>query len=200
MKKLLLAFLCIFVLATVKLKPLSEMKVSSVTIQNPIQVTYGAVDMSVYGLDASQHVYREISVKEALRFFEEDGSGILFFAKPDGTNSMLAAQVLNEAAKELNVNVYYINTSGTFEKADYEKLQKDLTETFVSDATGKRSFAVPDAIAVHKGEIKAYHVALVDGVTVTSEGVTLTDVQRQELKDIYTDLIVQGADEVTQQQ
>ena len=64
------------------------------------------------------------------------------------------------------------------------------------DASGTASFAVPDVIAINSGKIVDYHVSLVDGVTVTSEGVTLTDVQREQLKQIYEKLMVSAADEV----
>lgn len=196
MKKLLLAFFLIAAAVLFYVDPNQKTVAESVTIVENVELTTETADMSAYGVDNSDGVFQETALSEALRLFDEKGSGILFLAKPDGTNCMIAAQVLHDAASDLGVKVYYVNTSGEFSDEDYTTLTEDIKETFVEDANGTSSFAVPDVIAIHNGEITSYHVSLVDGVTVTSDGVTITDAQREQLKEIYQELIVSAGDEV----
>lgn len=196
MKKLLLSFFLIAAAVLFYVDPENETIAEAAEIKETVKLSSTSADMSAYGVDNSDDVYQEVSLSESLRLFDEKGSGILLLAKPDGTNCMIAAQVLYEAARDLGVKVYYVNTSGEFSDEDYETLTEDIKETFVKDANGSAAFAVPDVIAIKAGEIVDYHVSLVDGVTVTSEGVTLTDVQRQQLKEIYEKLIVAAADKV----
>jgi hypothetical protein len=196
MKKLLLAFFLMAAAVLFYVDPNQKAVAESVTINETVKLESTTADMTAYGVDNSDGVFLEVSLSEALRLFDEKGNGILFLAKPDGTNCMIAAQVLYDAAKDLGVQVYYVNTRGEFSDEDYQTLTEYIKETFVTDANGTSSFAVPDVIGIQKGEITDYHVSLVDGVTVTSEGVTLTDVQREQLKEIYQNLIVSAGDEV----
>ena len=196
MKKLLLSFFLIAAAVLFYVDPNNQTIAEEVKIHETVKLDSTSADMDAYGVDNKDDVFQEVKLSEALRLCDEKGSGILFLAKPDGTNCTIAAQVLYEAARDLNVKVYYVNTSGEFSDNDYQTLTEDIRETYVKDASGTASFAVPDVIAINSGKIVDYHVSLVDGVTVTSEGVTLTDVQREQLKQIYEKLMVSAADEV----
>lgn len=193
MKKLLLAFILLAAAVLVQVDPAQQIDAESVNITNPIEVAAADADMTPYGI-ADNTVYKEISLQESLRFFDENGSGILFFAKPDGSECKIAAQTLYSAAEELGIPVYYVNTAGEYSDEDYQKLSEDIQETFQDDGTGTRSFFVPDVIAVKNGDITDYHVSLVEGVTVTSDGVELSDEQKASLKDAYTQLILSAKD------
>ena len=196
MKELLLSFFLIAAAVLFYVDPNNQTIAEEVKIHETVKLDSTSADMDAYGVDNKDDVFQEVKLSEALRLFDEKGSGILFLAKPDGTNCTIAAQVLYEAARDLNVKVYYVNTSGEFSDNDYQTLTEDIRETYVKDASGTASFAVPDVIAINSGKIVDYHVSLVDGVTVTSEGVTFTDVQREQLKQIYEKLMVSAADEV----
>ena len=75
----------------------------------------------------------------------------VFYAKPDSAECKIAASVLQEAAKELDVNVYVVNTSDSVSAEDLSALTTYIDSTLYVDQAGNKSFFVPDLIAVNHG-------------------------------------------------
>ena len=118
MKELLLSFFLIAAAVLFYVDPNNQTIAEEVKIHETVKLDSTSADMDAYGVDNKDDVFQEVKLSEALRLFDEKGSGILFLAKPDGTNCTIAAQVLYEAARDLNVKVYYVNTSGEFSDND----------------------------------------------------------------------------------
>jgi hypothetical protein len=64
----------------------------------------------------------------------------------------------------------------------------------IEDEEGNKSFFVPLVIGVKNGEITDSHVSLVKGFELEDEESMLSDEQKQELKNIYLDIIKKTAD------
>ena len=195
MKQLLLAGLLLAYAAMfVHPNPDQEqvLKTEPIEIVSNVQLDAIKPDMGAYGLggDAS---FLEISLKESLKVFEDSGSAVLFFAKADGQESRLAAPVLDEAAKKLGVDVYYIDCAKPYEQADFDVLSQYISETFASSKTGSKTFYLPDVVAVKDGEITDWHVSLVDGLILTGDEIALPDEAHVKLLNAYIKTIRSAA-------
>lgn len=197
MKKLLLALLLLGYASLFYIdEDTSVIQAKEITITDTISLDAEDADMTAFGLEDS--AFQAISLKESIRVFEEGGNAVLFYAKPDSTECRAVAKVLNDAAEELGVTVYYIDTSSNVEQDDYNTLSGYISTTFVSDEAGNTSFFVPDAIAVKNGVITGYHVSTVSGVSVSSsEEITFTEEQYTELKNAYIVMMQSAADDTS---
>lgn len=198
MKKMLIAgALLVYAFMFVNTDPDAVTTVSTnpITITENVSIDSSAADMTAYGLsDPSAHAFREISMSQALQIFQQGGSAILFFAKPDGTECVTAAPVLNEAAMNLSVTVYYVDTNSDYTQDDYNALTSLISETFVTDDSGSKSFFVPDVVAVKDGALSGYHVSLLDGISAAASSVQLSSDQKNELYNDYVSVIQSAAD------
>ncbi len=158
----------------------------------PADLVTTVPDMSGYTfLEDTDPAFLEIDVENAIKFFEEDATGILYFGRVSCPFCQRAVPNLNEAAKEAGITVYYVDVDLTkLTMEDYNRISPYIEETFVqgSDRESDPEFMIPDVIAIKDGEIVGYHVSLLDDYTITSEDSQMTDEQKQELQDIYTGL------------
>ena len=192
MKKLLLAFAilayaCMFY--NRDQDGLEALASGTVQIEESVTLNSAPADMSLYGLDSSAN-FESVSLAESIRIFKENSSGIVFYAKPDSAECRIAAEVLQEAAQELNVKVYVVNTSDSVSTEDLSTLTTYIDSTLYVDQAGNKSFFVPDLIAVNNGVITGYHTSTVKGIAVSSnENIVLSDDQKKELKKYYLEVI-----------
>lgn len=198
MKQLLLAGI-LLAYASMLVNPnpdqVSEIKAEQIVITNDVALVSSPADMSAYGLGSGNETcFEQITMSESLRMFSEDGSGILFYAKPDGQESRLAAPVLNEAAQEMGIHVYYVNCGEDYNLSDYNTLTGYISSTFAVSQNGTKTFFLPDVIAVKDGEITGYHVSLVDGLILTGTEESLPEDQRIRLKNSYIETLRTAAD------
>lgn len=175
-----------------------EVTADPVTITNPITLETSTADMSHYQfLNDSDPAFVKITYAESLRMFTEKGSGILFYGYDSCYYCNRAVPVLNEAAKEAGITIYYIDALDTLNtsKDDYDLLMEYLEPTFREDSdTGELEFFVPDVIGVKNGEIVGYHVSLVEGFQAADEETQLTDQEKNDLKQDYIDIFNATAD------
>ena len=103
--------------------------------------------------------------------------------------------MLNEAAKELGVHVYYIDCNENYDLADYNSLTSYIKSTFVTSADGSSAtFYLPDVIAVKNGEITGYHVSLVNGLILSGNETELSEADRVALKNAYIETLSTAKD------
>ena len=185
MKKLLLAFVILAYACMFYNRDQDGMEAlasGTVQIEETVTLNSAPADMSVYGLESSAH-FTSVSLAESIRIFKENSSALVFYAKPDSAECKIAASVLQEAAKELDVNVYVVNTSDSVSAEDLSTLTTYIDSTLYVDQAGNKSFFVPDLIAVNHGVITGYHTSTVKGIAVSSnENIVLSDDQKKELK------------------
>ncbi len=192
MKKILAVFLAALTLAGCAD---TSKKYEPVTITNPVELETLTPVLDGYEfLEDSDPVFREITLAESVRMFEEKGSGILYYGRVGCFWCQRMVPALNEAAKEMGVEVYYVDVDLQTSKEAYDKLVTYIESIFeVNEKTGKGEFKVPEVIGVKNGEITGHHLSLVSSFDPDKQDV-LTDEQYEELKTIYKDIIVQTAD------
>ncbi len=183
----------------------SDVSNEPVVITNPVDLDiYDAhPDMSGYQfLDDDEPAFAEITAAESIRMFSEGGSGILFYSQENCHYCQRACPLLNEAAKEKGITVYYIDAmKDILPGADSKTNQRLFNELCsyiypifrVTD--GVRQFRVPEVIAVKEGQIMGHKLTLTDDYVMVDESTQMTAAQKEELKNIYLTLIALAADE-----
>lgn len=173
------------------------------------KITLKTKDLDLSGyylLDDEDPSFAQITFEESLRLFEEGGTGIIFYSYPDCPYCNRAIPVLNEAAKEKGMTVFYVYIYEN--EMVIDKTEEEWNETldrFYEDAgstlpqeinaeTGEEEpvFYVPLVIAVKDGKITGSHCRLVSGFDVTSEDdqeTTLTESQHDELLKTYEEVL-----------
>ena len=191
-KLMLITALCMGLCAC---SPKEDPSREKITITNDVLFNCREADLSNYKyLQEETADFEEISFHEALRFFTEQGSGILYFGYDTCYWCNRAIPELNSVAMEYGVTVYYVDTAGTIILEDVDKLLPYLEETFVTNKEGKREFFVPEVLGIKKGEIVGSHVSLVKSFTATGEEDQMTDDEKAELREIYREIILAAAD------
>lgn len=158
-------------------------------------------DMSGYKwMDKNDTSFIEISLQESIRFFTEGGSGILVYSAPSCPFCNRAMPILDDVLAEYGIRAYYVDTSmqiasdmETSMKL-YNELCSHISSIFELDENGEPMFQIPEVIAVKDGAITGHHLSLVESFTILDEDSQMDDVQKEELKQIYRDLIESCAD------
>lgn len=148
-------------------------------------------DMSQYTfLEDKDHAFLEITAAEAKRLFEEGGSGVLYFGRPNCPFCQRAVPVLNDVAKEERMSVYYVDVNlSKLTMEDYTAIEPYIEPSFVkSTKEDEGGFMIPDVIAVKDGKYVSHHVSLVDGYRITSSDSTMNEAETESLKKIYREL------------
>ncbi|MBQ9822915.1 MAG: hypothetical protein IJM63_00335 [Solobacterium sp.] len=169
----------------------------TITITNPIEMNSDPAIMTVYEWIGEEIAdFQEITFKESIRLFSEKGSGILYFGYDNCPWCERAVPLLNEAALETGVTVYYVDVYGPFQptKEQFDELLDYIEETLIEDDKGEKAFFVPAVIGIKNGEITGSHVSLLSDFTIEDEESQLSDEQKKKLKEIYLDIIRKTAD------
>ncbi|MEE8808367.1 MAG: thioredoxin family protein [Lactimicrobium sp.] len=161
-------------------------------------------DLSAYVfLKDDNPAFLEISTEESLKLFT-NGTGIVFYSYETCPWCNRVIPVLDEAAKEAGITVFYVNiySDDFMSKTDSEKseiiqslytcLDPILTKEKDSE-TGEEKpvMQVPEVVAVKDGRIVGHHLGVVDGFTLDTNNLSeyqVTDDQVKELKNIYLEL------------
>ncbi len=184
----------------------AESTATAETVNNAGKINLDATkaDMSAYVfLHDSDPVFLEVTTEESLRLFV-NGTGIVIYSYETCPWCNRVIPVLNEAAKEAGVTVFYVNiysddfmSKSNDEKSDiidslYTVLDPIL-ERQTDEETGeeKAVMQVPEVVAVKDGEIVGHHLGVVDSFTLDQDNLSeyqVTDSQVEELKNIYLQL------------
>ena len=181
-KKLMMLVLCAFMLGCT---PKEQYKLD--------YVTDGTISEFTEIKDKNPSI-KEISLPSAITFFENKYSGVMVFAKPDSRYSQKAFAVLNQAAKDAGVTVYYVDVSRKFYKTDEEFMQyrekvgEIIDKTYLENPKGGTSLYIPDVMAVRDGAVVDFHVGILEDydIDVNPE---MTEEQYKKIYNIYADLI-----------
>ena len=119
----------------------------------------------------------------------------MVFAKPDSRYSQKAFAVLNQAAKDAGVTVYYVDVSRKFYKTDEEfmkyreKVEEFIDVTYLENPQGGgTSLYIPDVMAVKNGRVVDFHVGVLEDYDIDVNP-QMTEEQYQKIYNIYADLI-----------
>ena len=186
MKKILVLFLCLGLLVGCSSKSdLSNMVVNP-DLNYLDDVKAISVDMSGYrNFTDTEHVFKKINFKEALRFIDEDASAIVYYGYKTCPFCVEVVPVLNELCKELGLSVYYVDVQGeTVSDEHLELFMGHYSEFLQTDDKDQPTFYVPQVSVIVDGEITSVHVGAVDSY---NSGQPMSDKQKEELKGIFTE-------------
>ena len=128
--------------------------------------------------EPSDHFY-ELTLKEALRLFEEKGSGILMISRSTCSHCLNAVPVMAEVAEKHNLTIYYVDCGKDLNSEDLEKL-----EVYAKEVLGARGVMVPIVFSIVDGQALGKHIG-----TVADEDGLLTEEQWDKTVQTYERLL-----------
>ena len=135
--------------------------------------------MSYETMNEPSDCFYELTLKEALRLFEEEGSGILLISRSTCSHCLNAVPVLAEVADKHDLTIYYVDCGKGLESEDLEKL-----EIYAKDVLGARGVMVPIVFSIVDGKALGKHIG-----TVSDEDGLLTDEQWDKTVQTYERLL-----------
>lgn len=149
-----------------------------------------ASDMQEYAsLQGVDHVFLDVNYEEALALLKNKSfSGILYYGYPACPWCDEAVVEMNDAAKSLNVSIYYVN-----KKSDFNLLHPELekeTETFLNayytldkDEDGNPHLYVPEVVVVKDGVVIDHHLGTFEEHDAHKR--KLSDDEKTKLENVY---------------
>lgn len=153
-------------------------------------------DMSGYeDFDSKDSRFVKSEMKEALAMFKEGKSGILYFGYPKCPWCVEALPIMNEIAKEDNLNIHYIRTRDDDKKLLYTEQEKkefiQYTEKYLEkDDEGNYQIYVPFVVVVKDGKAISGHIGTVDSHDAHER--KMNEKEKKELKALYTKMFAEG--------
>lgn len=142
----------------------------------------------------SQHQFTEISFDDAIAYFTEKKSGVLYFAFKACPWCQDALPVLTKAVESTGVNVNYIVTRDDTDEhnrlyTDEQKAQiQPYIEKYMSENDeGVMTLYVPLVLVVKDGVVIDGHVGTFDEHDATERDLTVDE--ELELEKIYTEML-----------
>ena len=138
---------------------------------------------------------KKIGFNEALRMFDEKGTGIVVWGYQGCPYCQRALPVLNDAAVESGIDVYYVdlraediaNMSDDEWMESYSSLVNNLADILTVE-DGEPVMYVPEVVAIKYGKIVGHHLSLVDSFDSSVQN-EMNEDQKLELINIYLDMI-----------
>ena len=102
--------------------------------------------------------------REFVSVYDQGGSGIFLFGGDDCTYCDIALPLINEAASEYGLTVYYIDTSSNlYPFVEYDdEIIEILYDVLESDEKGQKVLYMPMLVSIENGRIGNYHIGLLE--------------------------------------
>ncbi len=167
-----------------------------VTITNSVELAAVKSTLSGYKWVGDEiGDFEETSLKETIRLFDEKGSAVVYYGYVGCPWCERALPELNKVALKTGIKIYYVDASVSPASEDYQSLTEDLGDALSTNSeTGEKEMYVPFVVGIKNGEVVGSHTALIDGFEIKDDSSQLSDSQKQELQDIYMDIIEKVAD------
>ena len=143
-------------------------------------------DMSEYGLDG--HVFIETTYSDVLKMIESKRTAVIYIGRPTCPWCQDAVPVLNEIAKEYDMDIHYVFTRSDYNQSDAGQQAKDELILYMHDYLnendeGEKALFVPDVLFIKNGEIAGNHINTVEGYQPSER--EMNDEEIEQLKSIY---------------
>lgn len=148
-------------------------------------------DMSEYEtLKEADHRYVNAEYSDLVRMINNKESGIFYIGRPTCPYCVEVVPILNEVAKQYEVNVYYINSRSDYSASDAGLEDKEVVIAFLHDYLmenddGDKALFVPNVLVMKKGEIIGNHISTVGDYDINERPMNEEEVA--ELTKIYED-------------
>lgn len=188
MKKILL-FLCALCLCACQ-SPTTEKKESTVSSKIACDATSDQDECDTKG--GNKIKFHEISFDDAISYFTEEKSGVLFFGFSSCPWCKEARPILKKVARKKNMDIQYVKTRDEDKNRLYSDEQKAQIEPFIKDYMsnndeGILTLYVPLVLVIQDGQVVGGHVGTVDSHDATKR--KMTNKEKKELTKIYTKLL-----------
>ncbi len=153
---------------------------------NTIDLNYEIADMSGYeGFTDTDHVFRQITMHESLRLFDEGGSALVYFGYTHCPWCIEAVPIMNEAAKASDLPIYYVDATDKSgqEEGDLDKIKEHTAQYLSKDSEGELKFYVPVVFVIRNGETVDAHISTLGSHDAYSRD--LTESEKKEVYEIY---------------
>ena len=136
--------------------------------------------------------FNEISFDEAIQYFTEKKSGVLYFGFSSCPWCKEAKPVLKKAAQEKGIDIQYVKVRDEEKNRLYTDEQKSQIQPYIQDYMsnndeGILTLYVPLVLVVKNGKVVDGHEGTLDSHDATER--KMTDEEKEELIQIYTKLI-----------
>ena len=136
--------------------------------------------------------FHEISFDEAIQYFTQQNSGVLFFGFSSCPWCKEARPILKKAAQEKGLDIQYVKTRDEDKNRLYSDEQKAQIEPYIQEYMsnndeGELTLYVPLVLVVQDGKVVDGHVGTVDGHDATKR--KMTKKEKKELTKIYQKLL-----------
>lgn len=140
--------------------------------------------------------FKEVTMKESVRLFEEKGSGLVVYSYVGCPWCERFLPQLNQVALKTGVTIYYVdaNIFNDEETEIYPVLTEYLSSILDKNDDGEYEMYVPLFIGVKDGELVGSHNGLVDSFDLEDDTSQMSDEQKEELQNIFLDIVKKVAD------
>lgn len=145
-----------------------------------------STDMSKYTQLLDQnHVFKQITMLDSYRFFDENASGVLYFGKPGCPFCQIVTPLVNNAARTVGVNIYYVDVSAdtSANMEIYQGIADRLGDTIINQETGEEEFMVPNLFIIKNGKIVDHQVG------TPQDDFDESDQQKDDAREYYQEMM-----------
>ena len=140
--------------------------------------------------------FKEISFDDAVAFFEDGKTGLIYFGFPNCPWCKDVVPVLDQEAKEADQEVLYVRTRDDNKERLYTDEQKEeiipyLEEYMSENDEGELTLYVPLVVYVENGKAKEGHVGTVEGHDAHER--EMTEKEQQELQETLHEIVSSAA-------
>lgn len=145
-------------------------------------------DMTSYeGFMDEKHQFIEVPMSDFLLKLDAGATGIYYFGYTTCPWCVEAVPIMNEVAKELDLNIFYIDKKAeTAKEEDSKAIEARIPDKLDKDDDGNPHLYVPYVITIKEGEITSYHTGTVDSHDAHER--KMNDKEKAELKKIYREM------------
>ena len=185
MKKLLLILLTLTLCACQ-----TQTKSTASTSKKACDVT--SEEETCNSIDDTKTTFKEISFDEAIQYFTQEKSGVLYFGYSSCPWCNEAKPILKKVAKENGIDIQYVKVRDEEKNRLYTDDQKVIIEPYIQDYMssndeGILTLYVPLVLVVKNGVVIDGHEGTLDSHDATER--KMTDDEKKELTQIYTKLM-----------
>lgn len=150
-------------------------------------------DMSLYEeFKAKENMFIKTTAEDVLSLIENRKSAMVYFGFPDCPWCEDMLPVLNEAAKNKDYPILYVEARNEKGELNYseeikEKIYNEFDFTFETDENGKKIMYFPYVVRIENGVVTDSHVGTVDGHNAHER--ELTEEEKIALRKTYENMI-----------
>lgn len=145
-------------------------------------------DMTSYeGFMDQKHQFIEVPMSDFLLKLDAGATGIYYFGYTTCPWCVEAVPIMNEVAKSLDLNIFYVDKKAeTTKEEDSKAIEARIPDKLDKDEDGNPHLYVPYVITIKEGEITSYHTGTVDSHDAHER--KMNDKEKAELKKIYQEM------------